>query len=127
MVVPSLKGVQEVGNIYTGSVYMGFTSLLESEREKAEEKKVGLFSYGSGCGAEFFQCEIKPGIGSIVDDIGLDEQLEKRKKLTFEQYVQFYSKSDQEILYHPEELKGFKDKFTQFVFTGFQGHKRQYA
>ena len=127
MVTPSLRGVQEVGNIYTGSVYMGLASLLESEREKAEGKKVGLFSYGSGCGAEFFQCEIKSGIGSIVDSIGMNEQLKNRKKLTFEQYVQFYSKSDQEILYHPEELKGFKDKFTRFVFTGFQGHKRQYA
>lgn len=127
MVAPSLKGVQEVGNIYTGSVYMGLASLLEAEREKAEEKKIGLFSYGSGCGAEFFQCNIKPGIDRIVDSIGLSKQLENRKKLTFEQYIQFYSKSDQEILYHPEEAKGFKNKFTRFVFTGFQGHKRQYA
>ncbi len=127
MVVPGLKGVREVGNIYTGSVYMGLASLLETEGEKAEEKKVGLFSYGSGCGAEFFQCNIQPGIGDIVNSIGFDEQLESRKKITFEQYVQCYSKSDQEILYHPEEVTGFKDKFTQFVFTGFEGHKRQYV
>jgi len=127
MVAPSLTGVQEVGNIYTGSVYMGLASLLEAEGEKAEEKKIGLFSYGSGCGAEFFLCHIKPGIGKIVNSIGLGEQLKNRKKLTFEQYVQCYSKSDEEILYHPEEAKGFKNKFTQFVFTGFQEHKRQYA
>lgn len=127
MVAPSLKGVQEVGNIYTGSVYMGLVSLLEAEGEKAEGKTVGLFSYGSGCGAEFFLCHLKPGISKIVDSMGFKEQLENRKKLTFEQYIQFYSKSDEEILYYPEEARGFKNKFTRFIFTGFKEHRRQYA
>ena len=127
MVAPSLAGAKEVGNIYTGSVYMGLVSLLESEREKLQNKKIGVFSYGSGCGAEFFLCRIQEGIGSIVDSIGFREQLDNRKRLTFEQYVQTYSKSGEEILYHPEEAKGFKNKYTRFVFTGFQGHKRQYA
>ncbi len=126
MVAPSLLGAQEVGNIYTGSVYMGLVSLLESEREKVEGKKVGLFSYGSGCGAEFFVCNIKPGIGKILDSLSFSEQLNNRKRLTFEQYIQFYSKSGEEVHYYPEEAKGFKNKFTRFVFTGFQGHKRQY-
>lgn len=127
MVTPSLSGAQEVGNIYTGSVYMGLVSLLESEGEKAEGKKIGLFSYGSGCGAEFLLCYVKPGISEIVNSIGFKEQLENRKRLTFEQYVNFYSKSGEEVIYYPEEAKGFKNKYTRFVFTGFQNHKRQYA
>ncbi len=127
MVTPSLKGVQEVGNIYTGSVYMGLVSLLEAEREKVEGKKIGLFSYGSGCGAEFFLCHISKGIKKIIESLGFNEQLESRKRLTFEQYVQCYSKSGEEVLYYPEEAKGFKNKYTRFVFTGFQEHKRQYA
>ncbi len=126
MVAPSLTGVQEVGNIYTGSVYLGLVSLLESEREKVEGKRIGVFSYGSGCGAEFFLCHMKHDIGKIIDSLGFREQVEKRKKLTFEQYVQYYSKTGEEILYYPEEAKGLKNKFTRFVFTGFQGHKRQY-
>lgn len=127
MVEPSLTGAREVGNIYTGSVYMGLVSLLEAEREKAEGKKIGVFSYGSGCGAEFFLCHIKPGISKIVNSFAFREQLENRKRLTFEQYIQYYSKTGEEILYYPEEARGFKNKFTRFVFTGFQGHKRQYA
>jgi hydroxymethylglutaryl-CoA synthase len=126
MVTPSLTGVKEVGNIYTGSVYMGLVSLLEAEREKVEGKKIGLFSYGSGCGAEFFLCHINHGISKIIDSIGFKEQLGNRKRITFEQYIQFYSKSGEEILYYPEETKNFKNKYTRFVFTGFQGHKRQY-
>ncbi|MBN1849733.1 MAG: hypothetical protein JW932_14245, partial [Deltaproteobacteria bacterium] len=127
MVAPSLSGAQEVGNVYTGSVYMGLVSLLETEGEKAEGKKIGLFSYGSGCGAEFFLGYIQPGISGIVGSFGFKEQLESRKRLTFEQYVQFYSKSGEEVLYYPEEAKGFKNKYTRFVFTGFKDHKRQYA
>jgi hydroxymethylglutaryl-CoA synthase len=127
MVAPSLTGVREVGNIYTGSVYMGLVSLLEAEGEKAEGKKVGLFSYGSGCGAEFFLCHLKSGISEIVNSLGFREQLKNRKKLTFEQYIQFYSKSDEEILYYPEEARGFKNEVTRFVFTGFKEHRRQYA
>ena len=127
MVAPSLTGVEQVGNIYTGSVYMGLVSLLEAEKEKAEGKKIGLFSYGSGCGAEFFVCHIKPGIGRIIDSFGFRKQLENRKRLTFEQYIQFYSKSGEEVLYYPEEAKSFKNKLTRFVFTGFKEHKRQYS
>ena len=126
-VAPGLKGVQEVGNIYTGSVYMGLVSILEKEREKVENKKIGLFSYGSGCGAEFFLCHVKPGIGDIVKSLGFQEQLDSRKKITFEQYIQLYSKSGEEILYYPEETKGFKNKFNRFVFTGFKEHRRQYV
>jgi len=42
---------------------MGLISLLETEKEKAEGKRVGIFSYGSGCGAEFFLCQMKSGVG----------------------------------------------------------------
>jgi hydroxymethylglutaryl-CoA synthase len=126
-VEPGLLGAREVGNIYTGSVYMGMASLLETERERVDGKRVGVFSYGSGCGAEFFVCQMKTGIGEIVRGIGLQEQLDRRKSVTFEQYVQWYSRSRAETLYHPEEVEAHKDPFTRFTFIGFKDHKRQYV
>ncbi len=125
-VEPGLLGAREVGNIYTGSVYMGLVSLLEKEKESAEGKRVGIFSYGSGCGAEFFICNLKPGIGEIVNGLRFREQLERRKKVTFEKYIQNNSTSGEEILYHPGEVEHYKDRFTRFVFVGFKDHKRQY-
>jgi hydroxymethylglutaryl-CoA synthase len=125
-VEPSLYGAREVGNIYTGSVYMGLVSLLEAEGQKTAGKRVGIFSYGSGCGAEFFLCEIKTDIGPIIERLRFKEQLARRKRVTFEKYVQTYSKSWEEILYHPGEVECFKDSFTRFVFVGFKDHKRQY-
>lgn len=125
-VAPGLMGVREVGNIYTGSVYMGLVSLLENEREKVEGKRIGIFSYGSGCGAEFLLYNMQKDISSIIDSLDFKEQLDKRKKITFEQYTQFYSKSSEEVFYYPGEANYFKNKYTKFVFTGFKDHKRQY-
>jgi hydroxymethylglutaryl-CoA synthase len=126
-VEPSLLGAQEVGNIYTGSVYMGLVSLMEEEGEKVAGKRVGVFSYGSGCGAEFFVCHMKPEITGIIDQFRFQQQLERRKRITFEQYVQICSKGWAETLYHPLEIQAFKDPFTRYAFTGFKDHKRQYV
>ncbi len=125
-VEPGLLGAREVGNIYTGSVYMGLASLLETERDRVEGKRVGVFSYGSGCGAEFFVCEMKTGISEIVQGMRFQDQLDRRKAITFEQYVQWYSTTRAETLYHPAEVEAHKDPFTRFTFIGFKDHKRQY-
>ena len=125
-VAPGLLGAREVGNIYTGSVYMSLISLMESEKNNVERKNIGLFSYGSGCGAEFMLCHMKSPIDRIIKNLKFVEQIKRRKEINFEQYTQIYSKSAEEIFYYPEEAKSFKDPFTKFVFTGFKGHKRMY-
>ena len=125
-VEPGLSGAREVGNIYTGSVYMGLVCLLETERERAKRKRVRIFSYGSGCGAEFFVCQMKTGIQDLIQGLHFSDQLNRRTKVTFEKYIQTYSKSGEEILYHRGEVESFKDAFTRFIFIGFKDHKRQY-
>jgi len=126
MVEPGLLGAKEVGNIYTGSVYMGLVSLMENEKKNVENKKIGIFSYGSGCGAEFMLCNVNRNITNIINGLRFKEQLACRKEITAEQYTQFYSKSAEETLFSSEEARGFKNEFTNFVFTGFKEHKRQY-
>ena len=127
MVEPGLLGAREVGNIYTGSVYMGLVSLLEAEKEKIEGRRVGIFSYGSGCGAEFFLCHVKKGVGDIISRLGFTNQLARRRRISFEQYVEIYEKDRKTISYHPDDVLGHKDPFTRFVYTGLKDHKRQYA
>ncbi|MEG8098834.1 hydroxymethylglutaryl-CoA synthase [Candidatus Liberibacter brunswickensis] len=44
-----------IGNSYTASLYIAFISLLDHHRsEDLTGKRIGFFSYGSGCMAEFF-------------------------------------------------------------------------
>jgi hydroxymethylglutaryl-CoA synthase len=125
-VTPGLLGAREVGNIYTGSLYMGLISLLEQEREKIEDKKIGLFSYGSGCMAEFLVYHTKQNIGKIIDSLHFKDQLDRRKKISFEDYTRFYSKSQEGLGPSSGEIQSLKNQYTKFLFTGFVDHKRQY-
>jgi hydroxymethylglutaryl-CoA synthase len=126
-VAPGLLGVREVGNIYTGSVYMGLVSLLESEREKAENKKIGIFSYGSGCTSEFLLYRTKTKLSEIINSVHFKDQLEKRKKITIEEYTRLYSKNWEEDSPSAGETNFLKNEYTRFVFTGFKDYKRQYV
>jgi hydroxymethylglutaryl-CoA synthase len=126
-VVPGLLGAREVGNIYTGSLYMGLISLLEQEREKIEDKRIGLFSYGSGCMSEFLVYHTKKNIGKIIDSLHFKDQLEKRKRITFEDYTRFYTKSQEGLVPLSGDIQSLKNQYTKFLFTGFVDHKRQYV
>jgi len=50
-----------LGNIYTGSLYNGLITLLCDKDIDLSNKKVMLFSYGSGCAASMFFVRIKQG------------------------------------------------------------------
>jgi hydroxymethylglutaryl-CoA synthase len=52
----SLELSRRVGNIYSGSMYLGLVSLLENTADAAclQGERVGFFSYGSGASARVF-------------------------------------------------------------------------
>lgn len=55
-VEPSLGLSRRIGNIYSGSMYLGLASLLENAPSRAAlaGSRVGFFSYGSGASARVF-------------------------------------------------------------------------
>ena len=57
----SLKLSKLLGNIYTGSLYNGLVSVLCDKAIDLSDKKVMLFSYGSGCAASMFFVHVKKG------------------------------------------------------------------
>ena len=83
---PSLAFAAEVGNVYTGSLYMALASLLHAEAAELEGKRIGLFSYGSGCGAELFAGRVARGAGVFARALAIDEPLCNRVRLSFEEY-----------------------------------------
>ncbi|MBX3222617.1 MAG: hydroxymethylglutaryl-CoA synthase [Labilithrix sp.] len=85
-VAPSLAFAAEVGNVYTGSLYMALAALLHAEAGVLEGSRVGLFSYGSGCGAEFFAGRVAAGAGAFARSLALDEPLRDRVRLGFDAY-----------------------------------------
>ena len=85
-VAPSLRFSAEVGNVYTGSLYFALASLLDAEASLLEGKRVGLFSYGSGCCAEYFSGTVAPGAGAFATALDLGAPLLARRALSVAAY-----------------------------------------
>lgn len=45
---------KHLGNIYTGSLFNGLLTLVADESIDLRDKKILMFSYGSGCAASLF-------------------------------------------------------------------------
>lgn len=84
-VMPGLSYCQRVGNI------MGATSLLSLagtilHADYSSPKRIGCFSYGSGCCSEFYSGVVTPQGQMHLADMQLAEQLDRRYKLTMDEY-----------------------------------------
>ncbi len=86
---------RRIGNLYTGSLYLGLISLLENSSVLDSGKRIGLFSYGSGSVAEFFSGHLVAGYEKYLDPSEHKTQLDNRKKLSISEYEQiFFEKVD---------------------------------
>ena len=59
---------QRVGNIYTGSLFLGLLSLLENNTTLEAGDKIALYSYGSGAVAEVFSMTLVDGYKEQLRD-----------------------------------------------------------
>ncbi len=84
-VMPSLMYSMQVGNLYSASLYMALASLINNTDDK-QIKRIGLFSYGSGCSSEFFSGLAVPGSKEILAAMNIQQRLNLRYKLSMEEY-----------------------------------------
>lgn len=90
---------KEVGNIYTGSLFLSLTSLLENGKLKAKDQ-IGLYSYGSGAVAEFFSGTVVAGYKKHLEKKLHKELIKNRIKLKIGEYEEMIAntlKSDIEL------------------------------
>ncbi len=80
---------KEVGNIYTGSLYLGLLSLLENSKNLVAGDKIALFSYGSGAVAEIFSATLVDGFKDMLQTNRL-ETLKNRIRLSVEDYEKLF-------------------------------------
>lgn len=85
-VEPSLRLPAQVGNIYTGSLYLALLSLLHHEAAELAGQRIGLFSYGSGCAAEFFAGRVRPEAAELLAALDVVAPLRERQRLSFPEY-----------------------------------------
>ena len=107
---------RQVGNLYTGSLYLSLMSLLQNSDLKAGSR-IGLFSYGSGAEGEFYTGILEDGYEHYMNNI--QEELKHRHQVSVAEYEKLFSSqlgmNDRDIEFDvtndplPFVLKGQKD------------------
>ncbi|WP_462202535.1 hydroxymethylglutaryl-CoA synthase family protein [Frankia sp. CcWB3] len=86
-VAPTVKYASQVGNLFSASLYLALASLLGSAMP-VTPARIGLFSYGSGCGSEFFSGVLGADGVEAVGRFGIGERIASRRALTMAEYDQ---------------------------------------
>jgi hydroxymethylglutaryl-CoA synthase len=116
-VEPGLLLGKNLGNIYTGSLYLGLISLILNEKIDLANKKVMMFSYGSGCAATLFSFKFhSKNLGDYKDirktNFDVLDNLKARIKVSPLDYEQILAKKEKMYLtnnYVPEANKSLED------------------
>lgn len=119
-VEPSLGLCARVGNVYTGSLYLGLAGLLHARGANLIRRRIGMFSYGSGCTSEFFSGVVGQRAHERIAAAGLDELLAARERISIDEYYRIMALAPGAPLGEPPIAGGFR-------FTGVEEHRRQYV
>ena len=118
---PSVHYNRITGNSYAASLYVGICSLLDDAPEI--DGRIGLFSYGSGCMAEFFSALPVPGYRQHLQTERHHAMLDARTELAYDEYAEFYNfelpKDGSELVLPTHETGAFR-------LTAMRAHKRIY-
>lgn len=86
----SLDYGRKLGNSYSASLYIGLASLLDLAPEDLANSRVGFYSYGSGCVAEYFSGMVQAGYRSALHSAYHADLLSTRHMLSYADYEAFY-------------------------------------
>jgi hydroxymethylglutaryl-CoA synthase len=116
---PTLDISEHVGNWYTGSVHIARAAGLRAAAEEARDltgQQMLVASYGSGAQAEIHAETIQSGWAEEISQLSIDEQIQNRYDLSFEEYEKIHdvhnhsAETDLEPLTAPDG---------EFVFDGW--------
>lgn len=114
---------REIGNIYTGSLYLSLISLLVNHKFDADEK-ICLFSYGSGAVGEIFSASVVPGYLDMLNEKKFLDMIESREQLSVEEYEHFFNRYDNQEIDLERELN--EDPYTKVYLESINEHIRSY-
>jgi hydroxymethylglutaryl-CoA synthase len=120
----SLEYGRNIGNSYSASLYVGLTSLLDLATHDLSGKRIGFYSYGSGCVAEYFSGTVQAGYQAGLKTLAHQNMLASRVRLTYAEYEAFYTFKYPEDGSHCEIPLHYQTG--QFKLTAIRDHKRIY-
>jgi hydroxymethylglutaryl-CoA synthase len=118
-IAPTLDVSRRVGNWYTGSVHLARVSALRDAAARGRDLAGhGLLvaSYGSGAQAEIHHETVRDGWREEVSALDVEDQLDRRYDLSFDEYEQVHDAHNHEKESEVEELT---TPANEFVHAGW--------
>jgi 3-hydroxy-3-methylglutaryl CoA synthase len=132
----SLRYIRRMGGTYASSTLVGLMGVVDGSRELQARDRIGVYSYGSGCCAEFFSGLLGPRAREVVQAAGLPDLLDARHPVSVDTYEAVERERTRAIDcgdYEPplDGLENWYDRHYRgkgyLVFRGTRDHYRQYA
>ena len=115
---------QMIGNIYTGSLFLGLLSLLENAENLKAGDKLALYSYGSGAVSEFFSVELVEGYEAYLDKDRL-KKLNQRTALSVADYEKVFFEEIQLDETGSTQFTGYENQ--DYALVEIFEHQRRYS
>ena len=125
-VAPWLTLNAEIGNIYTGSLFLALIDLLRQAADRMSARNISLFSYGSGCGATYCLGNVLPSAADWSAALDPAAQLAHRRELDLALYEEWTVKAEDAD--RAEQLDPADYGLDGGVhYVGTREHRRQYT
>ncbi|MFB6281414.1 MAG: hydroxymethylglutaryl-CoA synthase [Haloferacaceae archaeon] len=116
---PTLSIARQVGNWYTGSVHLARISALQEAAAAGRDltgQRLLVASYGSGAQAEIHAETVREGWRERIEGLDVDEQLDDRYDLSFEEYELVHDAHNHA---KDAEIEEFTQPSGEFVHVGW--------
>jgi hydroxymethylglutaryl-CoA synthase len=104
-IYPSEIASGQIGNCYTGSIFIGLLSTLcyhSQQNNDIANKKVGFIAYGSGSKSKVFEATMGENWKSVINQTLFFETLERCHSIDFETYEKLHKKEVQHSVLEPK-------------------------
>lgn len=104
-IYPSEIASGQVGNIYTGSIFLGLLSTLcyhFQQKNELTNKKFGFIAYGSGSKSKVFEATIVQNWETVIEKVKLFQTLDQSQQIDFETYIKLYKKELKKSIIAPK-------------------------
>jgi hydroxymethylglutaryl-CoA synthase len=105
VIFPSEIASGQVGNMYTGSIFLGMLSTLCYHLQQNTEltnKKFGFIAYGSGSKSKVFEAEVQENWKSVIEKTQLFETLNNTTEIDFGTYISLHKKERKQSVLQPK-------------------------
>lgn len=120
-VLPSLLYCQRVGNIMGATTHLALASAIDNGNFD-KPKRIGLFSYGSGCCSEFYSGVVTKQSQEKLRQFNLKQHLDNRYKLSMQEYENTFEVNEK-LKFGTRNYKIDLQEFPQ-VYENVKGRNR---